>query len=183
MKVTRMSCGILFISSPAHYQLSINKMIRVKPILLIFSILAACQPPNPAPELDKVTIETSVRKMFGDYHQAIKEGGLTAEFKYLDDSEDFFWVPPGYTSALTYDSVKAILETNAGMFRSVEFHWDTLQLYPLSNTLVNYTGIVSGTMTDTAGQTSSVSIIETGIVILRNDGWKLLSGQSANLTD
>ena len=119
--------------------------------------------------------------MLDNYHDDIKKGGLTAEFKYLDDSEDFFWVPPGYESALTYDSVKTILETNASNFRNVEFHWDVLQIFPLTNEIVNYAGIVGGQLTDTSNNSIIVSIIESGTLIKRHDGWKLLSGQSANL--
>jgi len=37
-------------------------------------------------------------------------------------------------------------------------------------------------MIDTSGVKSSVQIIESGTVIKRKDGWKLLSGQSATLT-
>jgi len=99
----------------------------------------------------------------------------------LDQSTDFFWVPPGYKSALSYDSVRQILEINAKSFRAIEFNWDTLQVFPLSDKIANYSGIVKGSMIDTSGIKSSVIIIESGTVIKRSDGWKLLSGQSAIL--
>lgn len=86
-----------------------------------------------------------------------------------------------YTSAMLYDSVRAIPEAKAGAFTSVEFHWDTLRLFPLSPEIVNFTGIVSGEMVDTAGVRTSTSIIESGTLIRREDGWKLLNGQSAVL--
>ncbi len=149
--------------------------------VILFIGLCSCQQRDKTTEMDKYSIEKEVRKMFDDYHQAIKKDGLKGEFKYLDQSEDFFWVPPGYTSALPYDSIVSILSANAGLFQSIEFHWDTLKVTPLSNTIANFTGIVGGTMTDTAGISSTVSIIETGVAIKRKDGWKLLSGQSANL--
>ncbi len=133
-------------------------------------------------DTDKETVVSEVQEMLDSYHKAIKENGLTAEFNYLDHSNDFFWVPPGYTSALTYDSVKTILETNATLFNKVEFHWDTLQVFPLTNEIANYFGIVGGVITDTSGQNTKVVIIESGTIIKRPDGWKLLSGQSTNLT-
>lgn len=119
--------------------------------------------------------------MFNNYHNDIKKDGLTAEFKYLDHSSDFFWVPPGYSSALTYDSVNSILMTNAKLYSEILFEWDTLQIFPLTKEIANYSGIVKGTMTDTSGIETSVLIIESGTVIKRPDGWKLLSGQSAIL--
>ena len=123
------------------------------------------------------TIE-DIHQMLDAYHKDISEEGLTAEFKYLDKSSDFFWVPPGYNTALTYDSVKNILETNSKAFHSVKFQWDTLQIFPLTNEIANYSGIVSGLMIDTAGIESNVSIIESGTIIKRENGWKLLNGQS-----
>ena len=154
-----------------------NLIVIISAILLFFS----CQPSNPPDSFNKKIVIEEVKTMLDDYHNAIKNGGLTAEFPYLDQSSDFFWVPPGYRSALTFDSVKIILEQNAKAFQAIEFHWDTLQLFPLSSEIVNYSGIVSGSMTDTAGIKSRVSIIESGTIIKRQDGWKLLSGQSAVL--
>ncbi len=119
--------------------------------------------------------------MLNDYHAAIKKDGLIAEFNYLDDSLDFFWVPPGYQSALSYDSVRTILEANAKAFKSTDLSWYTLEVFPQSNSLATYTGIVKGTMTDTANQTTNVSIIESGTLIKRENGWKLLCGQAGEM--
>lgn len=130
---------------------------------------------------DKDKVKQEVIQMLAEYHEDIRKEGLMAEFKYLDSSENFFWVPPGYTSALTYDSVKSILEKNAKAIRSVSFNWKVLHVFPLSDEIADYWGIVEGIMTDTAGIESKPKIIESGTVIKRTDGWKLLSGQSALL--
>lgn len=156
-------------------------MIRQSFGFIFLLIFIACTLSTDSNEMDKKAITAEVKQMLDDYHEAIKKDGLTAEFQYLDQSTDFFWVPPGYSIALTYDSVKTILEANAGNFSSVEFHWDTLQIFPLTEKIVNYTGIVKGLMIDTSGNSMTVSIIESGTIIKRKDGWKLLSGQSANL--
>ena len=151
--------------------------------LAIITFLFSCiQEQEKGNEFNKQAVITEINKMFDNYHNDIKSTGLTSEFKYLDNSDDFFWVPPGQNCALSYDSVKAILEKNAVAFRKIEFHWDTLQIFPLSAQIATYSGIVSGTMIDTSGVKSSVQIIESGTVIKRKDGWKLLSGQSATLT-
>jgi hypothetical protein len=151
-------------------------------ICFVFVLLfIACSPPKDSIKFNKETVIEEVKQMFNDYHNDIKKGGLTAEFKYLDNSKDFFWVPPGYDSALTYDSVKTILEQNADNFDAIEFHWKTLQIFPLTNEIANYSGIVVGIMEDTSGIKNTVKIIESGTIIKRQDGWKLLNGQSANL--
>ena len=149
--------------------------------IVILMTLTSCSQTDKLNESEKELIINDVIEMFGNYHNDIRKDGLTAEFKYLDQSSDFFWVPPGYKSALSYDSVRQILEINAKSFQAIEFNWDTLQVFPLSDKIANYSGIVKGSMIDTSGIKSSVIIIESGTVIKRSDGWKLLSGQSAIL--
>ena len=129
----------------------------------------------------KEVVIKEVIQMFDDYHRDIEAQGLTAEFEYLDSSDDFFWVPPGYNSTLSYDSVRLILEKNALAFTEVKFSWETLIVLPLTDQIATYSGIVIGAMKDTAGVESPVRIIESGTVIKREDGWKLLCGQSATL--
>lgn len=131
---------------------------------------------------NKEIIEREIRQMFNNYHNDIKKDGLKAEFKYLDNSSDFFWVPPGYDSALSFDSVKTILLLNSKFIHSIEFSWDTLQVFPLTNIIANYSGIVNGIMIDTSNTKSTFKIIESGTLIKRKDGWKLLNGQSRNLS-
>jgi len=77
--------------------------------------------------------------------------------------------------------VHAILERNAPAFKQIQFHWDTLTIIPLSHDIATYHGTVGGSMTDMAGRTSPVLILESGTVIKRQDGWKLLCGQSRSL--
>ncbi len=161
----------------------IKKRNMIKQIfgIVILMTLTSCSQTDKLNESEKELIINDVIEMFGNYHNDIRKDGLTAEFKYLDQSSDFFWVPPGYKSALSYDSVRQILEINAKSFQAIEFNWDTLQVFPLSDKIANYSGIVRGSMIDTFGIKTSVLIIESGTVIKRSDGWKLLSGQSAIL--
>lgn len=151
--------------------------------LLIITLVFACQGKHEiSNDLNEELIINEIQQMFDNYHKDIRLQGLTGEFKYLDNSEDFFWVPPGYNSALSYDSVKNILEKNAKVFSRIEFQWDTLRIIPISNEVASYSGIVEGTMIDTSGIKSMMRIIESGTVIKRTTGWKLLCGQSANLS-
>jgi hypothetical protein len=119
--------------------------------------------------------------MFHQYHAAIKREGLTGEFKYLDHSPEFYWVPPEFSSALNYDQVRAILTQNAPTLRSVSFEWKSLDIYPLSNSIATFTGIVNGSTVDTSGRSQTMSLIESGTVIKRETGWKLLCGQTSLL--
>lgn len=149
-------------------------------ICAMFMLISCNNEPKPE-KFDKKKITAETEKMLHDYHSAINREGLMAEFLYLDHSHDFFWVPPGYHSALTYDSVQTILTQNSKALRQIKLEWSSLQIYPLSNEVASYTGIVKGQMTDTAGIETHISIIESGTLIRRTDGWKLLGGQSATL--
>ena len=151
----------------------------LRAIILLF--LNACAQTEKLTEVEKEHVVSEIAMMFDNYHNDIRKEGLTAEFKYLDQSPDFFWVPPGYNSALTYDSVRSILMTNSKLFNEVIFAWDTLQIFPLTREIANYSGIVEGSMTDTSGIVTRVLIIESGTVVKRPNGWNLLSGQSAVL--
>ena len=147
-------------------------------LLILLCTLNSCQQQHELTETDREAIRGTVRLTLEQYVSDIRTGGLMAEFAYLDSSADFFWVPPGFTSALTFDSVATILKANAGMFRSVDNRWETLQINPLHNLLAAYTGTLKSTTIDTAGNKTDVRMIESGVMVKRADGWKILCGQS-----
>jgi hypothetical protein len=122
-----------------------------------------------------------VRNTLLEYVAAIEEHGMLAELTYLDHSPDFFWIPPGYEHPIYYDSVESVIKSNAARFKSVVNSFDSLQVIPLSERLAIYTGKVKSITTDTANQVTEANLIETGVMIKRKDGWKLLSGQTSLL--
>lgn len=56
----------------------------------ILFTLISCGKPNKSNGLDKERTAEEVYLMLQEYHKDIGKKGLTAEFKYLDDSPDFF---------------------------------------------------------------------------------------------
>jgi hypothetical protein len=128
---------------------------------------------------EKQNIVLDIERTMSLYNKDVSAGGLTAEFKYLDSSADFFWVPPGYSSAISYDSVATILRQNAPQFISVNNTLDFLKVIPIKKRFAAYTARINSVMKDTSGKTTRYSLIETGIFIKRKDGWKLLSGQTS----
>lgn len=153
-------------------------MTRLVPLLFLILFTFSCRE-SLLTETEKAAIVEEVRLTLKHYHTDIKKSGLTAEFKYLDKSDDFYWVPPGYSSAISYDSVAAILKRNSLLYTSVENAFDTIRITALTKDLAEYTGRLHATMIDTTGQSMSFSLVETGLMIKRKDGWKLLSGQTA----
>lgn len=139
----------------------------------------SCRQQHELNEKEKSTIVNEVKQMLNTYYADVKKSGLTAEFKYLDNSPDFFWTPPGFTGAITYDSVVAILRERAPTYRLIDNSFSKLQVVPLSETHAVYYGKLRSAITDTTGKTMSFSMVETGIAVKRKEGWKLLSGQTA----
>ena len=145
---------------------------------LAFLFLVSCAQPETLTEAEKNKIVQEAKETLDNYYKDIRKEGLMAEFKYLDNSADFFWIPPGYDSPLSYDSIASILNSNAALLKSVENAFDTLRIIPLTNQLVTYTGRLHSVVTDTSGKTSHHVLVETGTLIKRKGGWKLLNGQT-----
>jgi hypothetical protein len=141
----------------------------------------SCRQSTVLTENEKTNIITDVKLTLDNYYNDIRQSGLTAEFKYLDNSKDFFWVPPGYSSSASYDDIVNAIKQNALKFKSVDNSFEKLQIIPLTKDLATYTGQLSSTMIDTSGKVTQVSLVETGLLIKRQDGWKLLSGQTSML--
>ncbi|WP_298896871.1 hypothetical protein [uncultured Psychroserpens sp.] len=146
---------------------------------VIFQILSCSKEKKGNYDKDKIIAEIS--EMFDNYHNDIRNDGLIAEFKYLDSSTNFFWVPPNYKSALSYDSVRSILTLNSKSIKIANFSWDKIEIFPLSEKIASYSGIVNSIITNTSDSTTTFQIIESGTVIKKKDGWKMLNGQSAIL--
>jgi len=154
-------------------------MLRVILFIIACLAFASCEQPSTLTGAEKQAIIDAITQTMDHYFDDVRTHGLTAEFRYLDSSENFFWVPPGYASAISYDSVAFVLKQNAPLFRSVENALDTIRIIPLSRELASYTARPQSTMTDTRGKTLIVSLVETGLFIKRAGGWKLHSGQTA----
>lgn len=146
-------------------------------LLLIVLASSGC---STVESTDGDTVVREVRTMFDAYKTSVERDGLMAEFAFLDSSEDFFWVPPGYSSPLSYDSVRSIVTQNAAQSRSMTLAWDTLRIIPLSADIAAYTGILRWNSEGHSGKMTATRMIETGVVVRRGGTWKILCGQTRN---
>jgi hypothetical protein len=160
---------------PKIYPATIKMLITIF-VLIDFSCTST---PTDLSDNDKAAVVTEVRNTLHDYLVAVAATGLTAEFAYLDHSEEFFWVPPGFNTSISYDSVAALLTRNAPLFSAAHNSFDSLRIIPLSSKLAVYTANIRSEMIDTTGQVFSSQLVETGVVIKRVSGWKLLNGQTS----
>lgn len=147
--------------------------------MICLLLMCSCAQQPELTEQQEKSIREDVRNTLLRYYADIKSQGLMAEFRYLDSSEDFFWVPPDYQNAISYDSVAAILRRNAPKYKTVANAFDTLKIIPLTHDMATYTGRLKSTITDTAGQTTVMRMMETGIMVKRGENWKLLHGQTS----
>src|SRR5687767_7969777 len=113
-------------------------MIMRKIIWIFFLFSCSQQQPSEKQKVVKkpaepvVNILPVVQETLYKYADDILRKGLKAEFHYLDTSEKFFWVPPGYPSAIHYDSVAAILRANQDKYHYKLYEWESLFITQLS---------------------------------------------------
>ncbi|MCE3227984.1 MAG: hypothetical protein K0S32_2535 [Bacteroidetes bacterium] len=150
-----------------------------KAFIFLFMVALVCSCDNSANE--EVRIVEEARKTLNDYFTDIKKEGLSAEFRYLDSSADFYWIPPGYNYLANYDSISAAIKRNATKCKKVDNSWKNVSVSYLSPRHVLYTGTILSLVTNLSNKTDTLELIETGIMIKRDDGWKLLSGHTSIL--
>lgn len=144
--------------------------------------LISCTPqPSPQAPFTPAHIEAEVRAMLADYAEAQRQNGVLGELSFLDTTDAFFWVPPGYAQAISGDSVRAVLHSFAPNIRSVDGHWLALDVHPLNDSIAVYTGRLRATNISIAGDSTIHELLETGVVARRVDGWKLLGGHTTVL--
>jgi hypothetical protein len=151
-------------------------------ITILFAVLVVvgCKPALQGLSMsERISISDSIRVTLENYVTDIGREGYLAEFRYLDSSENFYWVPPGRRSAISYDSVARILRAAAPLFQKVSIRWDSLAIHPLTPTLGSYSGKLHSLVVGQKGDTTEMDLLETGIVIRRKSGWKLLSGHTS----
>lgn len=152
-------------------------------LLLLIGIAFACNERETLTESEKEAVISEIRHTLENYYAEIREWGLAAEFTYLDSSDNFFWVPPGADMALSYDSISKILNKNASAYQSINNTWDTLAIIPFTRTHAVYTGTINSEIIDSAGSKTKAKLVETGVLIKRETGWRLISGQTAVIPD
>jgi hypothetical protein len=155
--------------------------LQLLPVFFFLALASCKQSSSSLSENERSLIIDSVKQTLQNYYSDIRREGLLAEFRYLDSSKDFFWAPPGYSHAISYDSVAKVLKQNAPGITYLSNSFDTLHIVPLSRELASYTGRLRSVMKVASGIEMTYTMIETGVMIKRADGWKLLCGQTAML--
>lgn len=151
--------------------------------LSLFVLIFSCSSEKPTTEFEVRTIEQEIKTMFMAYDDSVRKNGINGEFFFLDKSDAFYWVPPGYKYALHYDSIANILAAYAPLYTHIDNNWDTLQIIPLSDKYASFNGVINSFMVSSKNDTSITKLSETGLVVKRGKHWKLLSGQTVIISN
>lgn len=147
-------------------------------VSIVVTTFLSCNQSSTLTTEDRKIIAEEVTSMLHNYQRSVKESGLMAELEYLDSSSNFFWVPPGYSSPINYDSVVTILKQSAPKFKTIDNTFEELTVVPLDKDNALYTARLRSVMTDTAGIETVVVLRETGVATRRNAYWRLFGGQT-----
>ena len=150
-------------------------------LMAAMAIISSCSTDTSLSDNDKKSIINEVKQTLHKFNDDMEKNGLMAEFNYFDSSADFFWVPPGYASMLSYDSVRTILTRNAPRIEKVDNRFDSLHIVPLAHNLASYTARIHSMSKDTSGQEYSFVLLETGVMVKRSQGWRMLNGHTTVL--
>jgi len=103
--------------------------------------------------------------------------GIQSQLKYLDNSDKFQYTFLNSGKIYDYEELKKQLEISSSTDYKVNLSFDEFKITPLSDKLVSYSLILSG-YERIDGQNSDISLVETGTLIRRNDGWKIINAQT-----
>ena len=162
---------------------SINQNTYLLLIGMLCILYAACSDKKNDVKKDESQLLKEINETFTQYHNDIRTSGLTAEFTYLDSSTDFFWVPPGHTSALSIDSVITIINQNAKTNKKVDNKVAEMKVHLLSETIASYWAIINSEVTNTSDSISRFKLIETGTMIKKDNKWKFINGHTSLLNN
>lgn len=155
----------------------------MKQLLAVYIFTAifftGCKDATDLSEPERKEVISNVKEMLYQYNADIKAKGLHAEFDYIDNSPGFFWVPPGAAGPQPFDTIITMIGRNAARLKQVNNTFDTLIVIPITMRLAQYSARIHSIATDTAGGQTTTSLVETGLVVKRKNGWKLLSGQTS----
>ena len=149
------------------------KMMKFILMILAISVMISCNRGDHVSNEESNRVSIEVRKTLENYYKDVNAEGPMAEFRYLDSTDMFSWLPPGYSGPIGFDSVRTILLQNATSgVRSIA-SWDSLEIFPEGNDKARYTGKITF-----IAEGDTVHLREEGHVIKRKDGWKMVTGKT-----
>jgi len=146
--------------------------------LLCLLPLLSCQRSTDLSDSQRAAVIQGVQQLAVQFFDDVRTHNAAAVIAHLDSSEAFFWVFPPDTGAVSRATIAEGLRAELESYPSIEGRWLTMRVEPLTATLASYTGVFEQVSTSVDGNAVRTQGIETAVVILRDNGWKFLSGQT-----
>ena len=154
------------------------KIIKIIGLYLIVGSFLSCDQEAKLTNDQKYEIINSVKKSQEQFCLDYEAEDFDAVMSHLDTSRNFFWIYPPETVPVTREIFAEVLKREFEMNNPIKFIWDTIQVVPLSSDLAYYQGRFHRVETDTSEIEQVGITFVSAIVIRREEGWKLLSGQN-----
>ena len=137
-----------------------------------------CQQQATLTQSQRAAIRDSVTQLKYRVWDEVRAKHFEGTLNCFDDSPEFFWVFTPDTTIILHDVFVAMLKGAFQDYRSIDVVWDRIHVEPLTNQYAVYTGKYHVTYIDTSGKVFKAIGVETGIVVHRPTGWKILNGQT-----
>lgn len=154
-----------------------NKGVLLVVVLLVLP-LVSCQRSTDLTEAQRTTVIEGVQQMALQFYDDVRTHDAAAVVGHLDSSDAFFWVFPPDTAVVSRASLAAALQAELEAYPSIEGRWLRIRVEPLTATVAAYSGVFEQVATNTEAKSVTTLGIESAVVVLREDGWKFLNGQT-----
>jgi len=154
------------------------KTLKILCSLFLFMALVSCQRESQLTDSQRDEIIDGVKKMAIQFFVDSDAKNIDAVLNHLDNSKKFFWVFPPDPTHISRDDLASALKAEIETDNSVKSTWDNIQIEPLTANLAYYQGSFRQVVTEPSGDVSEFFGIESAVIILREDGWKFLNGQT-----
>lgn len=123
-------------------------------------------------------VKSEVEDMLKAYTKSFNALDIDNTQKYIDDSEDFFWIYTPDKNPVNSDYVKKVIKKEIEKYRAIDIRFYYIRVNPLTENIAVYTGGWEEASENHKGDIEKFFGVETGVVIKRNGGWKFLNGQT-----
>ena len=154
------------------------KTIKIFGLLFLLTAFISCQQEYQLTDSQRDEIIDGVKKMAIQFFVDSDAKDIDAVLNRLDNSKKFFWVFPPDPTHISRDDLASALKSEIETDNSVKSTWDNIQIEPLTANLTYYQGSFRQVVTEPSGAVSEFFGIESAVIILREDGWKFLTGQT-----
>ena len=147
-------------------------------LIVLLLILSACCQEDELTETAKAEIINGVEQMAKQFFADSDAKNIEGVLGHLDNSPQFFWVFPPDPAHISHGVLAEALTAEMQSQNNVISEWTDIKVIPLKIDLAYYQGTFHQKIIQPDGIESEIIGNESAVVVLRQDGWKFLCGQT-----